>query len=492
MATSTYPASGSTSVRPHTLSSVATTAATGSTSNAYTYDNTGRTTNATVNGLSTDYTWATDGQLATTTVHATGGDQTTSYTYDATGAEILRTTPTSRTLYLGATEITASADGATLTNATRYYTVGGTVVATRTNPGTLYWQANDQQGTAQIAINATTLAATIRKQDPFGNPRGAAATWPNPRGFVGGTSDEPGGLVHLGARFYNPITGRFLNDDPVTDTTNPQQLNGYAYANNNPTTLSDPTGLFFGDILGSIIGGAKDFISGVVNGAKSAIHYIAHNYAQAGHAVIEAAHGHWGSALKAIGGVILNTITTPYKTAFGVLRDIGSTWWHGVKAAARGDWGGVARAGTKNALTILSLVAPVKIKAPWVGGAAEETGGADGLARGGAGGAESEPGAAGGAQDNRVGQIQTHQDTASEFQEQKEASESAWDQFKSESENLKEHAEPGIGQPDPPADPFVSPAIPALGPIDVTFTMAMIAHAIAVAAKAAAKRLTKG
>jgi RHS repeat-associated protein len=82
----------------------------------------------------------------------------------------------------------------------------------------------------------------VRKQDPFGNPRGTAVAWPNPHGFVGGTNDEPGALVHLGARMYNPAIGRFLSDDPITNTGDPQSLNGYAYANNNPTTSSDPGG----------------------------------------------------------------------------------------------------------------------------------------------------------------------------------------------------------------------------------------------------------
>jgi uncharacterized protein RhaS with RHS repeats len=38
--------------------------------------------------------------------------------------------------------------------------------------------------------------------------------------------------------------GRWLTPDPVGgDVTNPQSLNRYAYALNNPTTLTDPLGL---------------------------------------------------------------------------------------------------------------------------------------------------------------------------------------------------------------------------------------------------------
>ncbi|MFD7903672.1 polymorphic toxin-type HINT domain-containing protein, partial [Kitasatospora sp. NPDC059747] len=47
----------------------------------------------------------------------------------------------------------------------------------------------------------------------------------------------------LGAREYQPTTGRFLNPDPLLDTGDPQQWNAYAYSNNDPQNLSDPSGL---------------------------------------------------------------------------------------------------------------------------------------------------------------------------------------------------------------------------------------------------------
>lgn len=39
------------------------------------------------------------------------------------------------------------------------------------------------------------------------------------------------------------MVGRFLSVDPVLDVNDPLQANGYAYAQNNPVTYSDPTGL---------------------------------------------------------------------------------------------------------------------------------------------------------------------------------------------------------------------------------------------------------
>jgi RHS repeat-associated protein len=92
-------------------------------------------------------------------------------------------------------------------------------------------------------VDSSTLAVTKRRQLPFGGPRGAASTFPGERGFVGGTQDASTGLTHLGAREYDPDTGRFISVDPVLSAGDPQQLNGYTYSDNNPVTLSDPSGL---------------------------------------------------------------------------------------------------------------------------------------------------------------------------------------------------------------------------------------------------------
>ena len=49
--------------------------------------------------------------------------------------------------------------------------------------------------------------------------------------------DEESGLIYLRARYYNPDTGRFTQEDPAKDGTN-----WYAYAGNNPIHYSDPAG----------------------------------------------------------------------------------------------------------------------------------------------------------------------------------------------------------------------------------------------------------
>jgi RHS repeat-associated protein len=53
-----------------------------------------------------------------------------------------------------------------------------------------------------------------------------------------GEQNDPTGLEYLRARYYDASTGRFLSQDPVP------LLQRYAYANDNPANLVDPSGLY--------------------------------------------------------------------------------------------------------------------------------------------------------------------------------------------------------------------------------------------------------
>ncbi len=44
-----------------------------------------------------------------------------------------------------------------------------------------------------------------------------------------------------GARMYDPVIGRFLSIDPLTEHN--YSINPYAYCSNNPTNKIDPTGM---------------------------------------------------------------------------------------------------------------------------------------------------------------------------------------------------------------------------------------------------------
>jgi RHS repeat-associated protein len=64
------------------------------------------------------------------------------------------------------------------------------------------------------------------------------------------STDAGTGLTHIGAREYDPSIGQFISVDPVFAADQHQSLNGYVYANNNPVTFSDPTGLWLDDGTG--------------------------------------------------------------------------------------------------------------------------------------------------------------------------------------------------------------------------------------------------
>jgi RHS repeat-associated protein len=117
-------------------------------------------------------------------------------------------------------------------------------VATLTSGAGVSYLAGDQQGTSTVAISASSLTVTRRYYDPYGNPIGTPATgFPDgERGFIGGADDPATGLTDLGARELQPGTGSFISTDPVQNSYDPQDLNPYAYASDNPATESDPTG----------------------------------------------------------------------------------------------------------------------------------------------------------------------------------------------------------------------------------------------------------
>jgi RHS repeat-associated protein len=63
------------------------------------------------------------------------------------------------------------------------------------------------------------------------------------RRFAGEQLDSTTDLYNLRARLYDPNTGRFVSRDPVAfDSMFIPCMNTYSYAQNNPTTLTDPSG----------------------------------------------------------------------------------------------------------------------------------------------------------------------------------------------------------------------------------------------------------
>jgi RHS repeat-associated protein len=120
------------------------------------------------------------------------------------------------------------------------------------------WLVADQFGTPRMAIDKSGSLAGVKRRDylPFGEEIPADATWrTGGRGYAGAADrqkftgyerDTETGLDYAGARYYASPQGRFTSVDPVapnvTHLLDPQRINLYAYARNNPMVFVDPTG----------------------------------------------------------------------------------------------------------------------------------------------------------------------------------------------------------------------------------------------------------
>ncbi|MEV7601658.1 polymorphic toxin-type HINT domain-containing protein [Kitasatospora sp. NPDC089797] len=225
---------------PHALTGSTTTAPTGTTGSSAQYDAMGNTTAVTDTSGTATLAWNSENKLASYTKTGTAGP--TTYLYDAGGNQLIRRDPGKTTINLGGDELVYDTNANTVTGIRSYQIPGGITLVRQGGNST--YQIADHHGTGTFAIDGTTLTETRRPSDPFGNPRGTQpTTWAGDKGFVGGTKDDATGLTNLGARQYQPTTGRFLSVDPLIDLADPQQWNPYAYSNNNPVNLSDPTGL---------------------------------------------------------------------------------------------------------------------------------------------------------------------------------------------------------------------------------------------------------
>jgi RHS repeat-associated protein len=223
--------------QPNAVSTVTTTGPSGTTTAGYTYDAAGNTKTRTgASALTLSY------YPQGTTSSVTTSSGTSNYLYDAAGNLLIQRDPTSTTLYLdgGAEQLVLS--GGTVTGSRFYTEPDGTTIVRSSSAAISYTVAN-QQGTSLESVSASTLAVTRRYFDPYGAARGAAASsWPDNLGYVGRPADAATALDLLGARQYDPLTGRFLQVDPVLEAGDSRQMGGYSYAADDPVDVADPNG----------------------------------------------------------------------------------------------------------------------------------------------------------------------------------------------------------------------------------------------------------
>ena len=126
------------------------------------------------------------------------------------------------------------------------------VDAKKTTTTSTYYYHNDHLSGTTVVTDEDGNLVEAKDYYPYGETRveqeGTSGHKPD-YGFTGKEEDKESGLHYFGARFYKALIGRFTQPDPVAlynpekHLDDPQQLNMYSYARNNPITFNDPTGL---------------------------------------------------------------------------------------------------------------------------------------------------------------------------------------------------------------------------------------------------------
>lgn len=108
---------------------------------------------------------------------------------------------------------------------------------------TVYFH-NDAAGSPVAASDENGALLWRQSYRPYGNRiQSITNTAPNTVWAFGKEFDEDTKLSYFGARWYDPVLGRFMARDPAEfSPKNVQSFNRYAYANNNPYRFGDPDG----------------------------------------------------------------------------------------------------------------------------------------------------------------------------------------------------------------------------------------------------------
>jgi len=171
----------------------------------------------------------------------------TEVAYDAYGRRIKLRTPDGKVLYDFFDEVEQDDAGRLV----KHYFCGDDFVAWRDGAGKLTFVHRDILGSIRLATDDRGSAVDAFEYGPFGLIGLGKVASAAGRGFTGQRHDlstalpavAGSGLISLGTRSYDPFTRRFLSPDAIISTLLASEgLSRYAYALNNPTQFTDPTG----------------------------------------------------------------------------------------------------------------------------------------------------------------------------------------------------------------------------------------------------------
>ena len=201
------------------------------------YDNNGDTTHSGANSFSYD-----------SENHLMGMNAgTVTLLYDGDGNRVAKTVGSVTTRYLvddlnptGLPQVVDELVGGAVT---RQYTYGLDRISENQFVGgawTPSFYGVDGGGSVRQLTNSSGTVTDTYEYDAFGNRVSSTGTTPNNYLYRGEQYDPDLSLYYLRARYYNQVTGRFLNVDPLAG----QGQRRYEYAGANPVDGSDPSGNF--------------------------------------------------------------------------------------------------------------------------------------------------------------------------------------------------------------------------------------------------------
>ncbi len=171
----------------------------------YEYNCYNQLTGVDTRGVMSRYTYSPDGMRASKTV----GGNTTAFVYDNANV-VAEIAADGMNKYLRGVELIKTDDGV-------HYIING-------------------QGDVSMLLNFDGTVAASYVFDAYGIQTNGGDVY-NPFGYRGEYTDNESGLIYLRARMYDPVTGRFLTEDPAHDGSN-----WYVYCDGDPVNRQDASG----------------------------------------------------------------------------------------------------------------------------------------------------------------------------------------------------------------------------------------------------------
>jgi len=214
----------------------------------WSYDANGNETAGLATTTRTGETYSPTDQLISLTSNSTASNY--AYSGLANNERVTATTGGTPTGYQNGEEGLANqTTGNTTTSWTR--DPAGTLISQRTGTTHAYY-LTDALGSVLALVDTTGTIGASYTYDPYGitTTSGTPLATSNPWRYTSGYQD-PTGLYHLNARYYDPSLGRFTQLDPSG-----QDPFSYAYVNNDPINGADPSGTGLFSTIAKTVGGA--------------------------------------------------------------------------------------------------------------------------------------------------------------------------------------------------------------------------------------------